>query len=186
MINTAKKARDNVLVGSAYLSKGIECYRQKKHNAALDNYLIANNFISRTNDKYLIFKVKYNIAHIKYYLGFYDEAISLFRECIDYFEEDNDRAYLNSLHSIGLCYNKIGNYGLCTEINDKGILEGKKLNNSEMKVYFIHSEGINQYYKNNYASAIQRLTYSLTAIRKKKDFANESVAYFYIGKVIGI
>jgi tetratricopeptide (TPR) repeat protein len=182
MVYTAKKSRDNALIGSAYLSKGIVYYTQKKHTHALDNYLIANNFISRTNDQYLTHKVKYNIANIKYYLGFYDEAISLFRECIDYFKEDNARAYLNSLHSLGLCYNRIGNYGLCTETNEKGILEGRRLSNKEMEGYFVHSEGINQYFKNNYADAIKKITYSLSAIRENKDFANEAVGYFYIGK----
>lgn len=182
MIYAAKKAMNNTLIGSAYLSKGILYYTQKKHTYALDNYLIANNYISKTNDKYLTYKVKYNIAHIKYYLGFYDEAISLFRECINYFKEDNTRAYLNSLHSLGLCYNKIGNYGLCTETNEKGIGEGRRLANKEMEGYFIHSEGVNQYFKNNYASAIKNITNSLPAIRENKDFANEAVGYFYIGK----
>lgn len=182
MIYTAKKANDNALIGSAYLSKGIVYYGQKKHKHALDNYLVADNYISKTSDKYLTYKVKYNIAGVKYYLGFYDEAISLYTECIDYFNEKNSRAYLNSLHLLGLCYNRIGNYGLCTEINEKGIQEGIRLDNNEMKDYFIHSEGINQYFKNNYTTAIKKITYSIPAINKNKDFANESVGYFYIGK----
>lgn len=182
MIYTAKKSMDNALIGSAYLSKGIVYYAQKKHNYALDNYLIANNFISKTNDKYLIYKTKYNIAHIKYYLGFYDEAIFLFRECIDYFKKGDSRGYLNSLHSLGLCYNRIGNYGLCTETNEKGIAEGRRLNNDEMEGYFNYSEGVNQYFRGNYAAAIKKITYSLSTIRKNKDFANEAVGYFYIGK----
>ncbi|WP_369764976.1 AraC family transcriptional regulator [Flavobacterium sp. WC2429] len=182
MIYTAKKSMDNALIGAAYLSKGIVYYAQKKHNYALNNYLIANNFISKTKDNYLIYKVKYNIASIKYYLGFYDEAISLFRECISYFKDENARAYLNSLHLMGLCYNKIGNYGQCSETNERGLAEGKRLDNNEMESYFIHSEGINQYFKNNYATAIKKISYSLAVIKKKKDFANESVGYFYIGK----
>jgi AraC-like DNA-binding protein len=182
MIYTAKKANDNALIGSAYLSKGIVYYGQKKHKHALDNYLVADNYISKTSDKYLTYKVKYNIAGVKYYLGFYDEAISLYTECIDYFKEKNSRAYLNSLHLLGLCYNRIGNYGLCSEINEKGIQEGIRLDNNEMKDYFIHSEGINQYFKNNYTSAIKKIAYSIPTINKNKDFANESVGYFYIGK----
>jgi AraC-like DNA-binding protein len=182
MIYAAKKSKDNALIGSAYLSKGIVYYGQKKLKYALDNYLIADNYISSTEDKYLIYKVKYNIGNIKYYLGFYDEAISLFVECRDFFKGKNDRAYLNSLHLLGLCYNKIGNYGLCSEINEKGIQEGLRLENNEMRDYFIHSEGINQYFKNNYAAAIKKITQSLPAINKNKDFANESVGYFYIGK----
>ncbi|SHM51693.1 AraC family transcriptional regulator [Flavobacterium saccharophilum] len=182
MIYAAKKANDNALIGSAYLSKGIVYYGQKKHKHALDNYLVADNYISKTSDKYLTYKVKYNIAGVKYYLGFYDEAISLYTECIDYFKEKNSRAYLNSLHLLGLCYNRIGNYGLCSEINEKGIQEGIRLDNNEMKDYFIHSEGINQYFKNNYNTAIKKIAYSIPTINKNKDFANESVGYFYIGK----
>jgi AraC-like DNA-binding protein len=182
MVYTAKKTMDNALIGSAYLSKGIIYYSQKKHNYALDNYLIANNYISKTNDKYLIYKTKYNIAQIKYFLGFYDEAISLFRECIVYFKENSVGGYLNSLHSLAICYNRIGNYGLCTDTNLLGIAEGKRLANDEMQEYFIHSEGVNQYFRGNYALAIKKITYALPTIHKYKDFANEAVGYFYIGK----
>jgi AraC-like DNA-binding protein len=182
MVYTAKKTMDNALIGSSYLSKGIIYYSQKKHNYALDNYLIANNYISKTNDKYLIYKTKYNIAQIKYFLGFYDEAISLFRECIGYFKENSVGGYLNSLHSLGICYNRIGNYGLCTDTNLLGIAEGRRLDNNEMRDYFIHSEGVNQYFKGNYALAIKKITYALPTIHKYKDFANEAVGYFYIGK----
>lgn len=182
MIQTARKSYDNKLIGSSYLSKGIVYYAGKEHKKALDNYLIADNFISKTNDKYLIYKVKYNIASIKYFLGFYDEAISLLIECIDYFKDENTRAYLNSLHLLGLCHNRIGNYGFCSEINKKGIEEGERLSNNEMKNYFIHSEGINQYFKDNYAEAIKKINFSIPSIKKSKDFGNESVGYFYIGK----
>lgn len=182
MIYTAQKSGDNALIGSAYLSKGIVYYAQKKHKYALDNYLLANNFISKTNNKYLIYKVKYNIANLKYFLGFYDEAIALFKQCITYFKEENTRAYLNSIHLLGLCYNKIGNYGLCSETNEKGLAEGKRLSNNKMEPYFTHSEGINQYFKNNYAKAIKKITSSLTVLKQNGDFANESVGYFYVGK----
>lgn len=182
MVYTAKKSKDNALIGSAYLSKGIVYYSQKKHDYALDNYLIANNYISKTNDKYLIYKTKYNIAHIKYFLGFYDEAISLFRECIGYFKGNSVGGYLNSLHSLGICYNRIGNYGLCTDTNLLGITEARRLANDEMRDYFTHSEGVNQYFRGNYALAIKKITYAMPAIHKNEDFANEAVGYFYIGK----
>lgn len=182
MIYTARKSGNDALIGSAYLSKGIVFYSFKKDKQALDHYLIADNFISKTNDEYLIYKVKYNIAQIKYYLGFYDEAVSLFKQCMEYFSTRNARAYLNSLHCLGLCYNRMGNYGLCSEINEKGIQEGQRLSNEDMKVYFMHSEGINQYFKNNYSDALKNINASIPQIIKNKDFANESVGYFYLGK----
>lgn len=182
MIYVAKKSKADALIGSSYLSKGIVYYGKKQLQDALDNYIIANNFISKTNDKYLIYKVKYNIAVIKSYLGFYDEAISLLKECIVYFKDNGTRPYLNSLHSLGLCYNKIGDYGQCSQTNTLGLSESVRLQNKDMVPYFIHSEGINQYFKHNYATAIKNLQASLELIIKNKDFASESIANFYIGK----
>jgi len=182
MIYIAKKSKVDELIGSSYLSKGIVYYGKKQLQNALDNYIIANNFISKTNDKYLIYKVKYNIAVIKSYLGFYDEAISLLKECIVYFKDNGTRPYLNSLHSLGLCYNKIGDYGQCSQTNAFGLSESERLQNKDMIPYFLHSEGINQYFSNNYSTAITNLKASLESIIQNKDFASESIANFYIGK----
>ncbi|RBN49460.1 AraC family transcriptional regulator [Flavobacterium psychrolimnae] len=182
MIYAAKKRKDAALIGSAYLSKGIVFYSQKKLSNALDNYIIANNYIAKTNDAYLIHKVKYNMGQVKYYLGFYDEAISLLTECVAYYKNENPRPYLNSLHSLGLCYNKIGNYGLCTETNKIGISESKRLKTLEMTPYFIHSDGINEYFMKNYDVAIKKIESSLIEINQKKDYANVAVGNFYIGK----
>lgn len=182
MINYAKKSKDNALIGSTYLTKGVIYYSLKQHNYALDNYIIANNYISKTADSYLTHKLKYSIALVKYYLGYYDEAISLLKQCAAYFKDDHPRAYLNSLHSLGLCYNRVGNLGLCSATNALGLEECKDLSIPEMEVYFIHSEGINEYSKNNFAYSIKKIDSSIEELKEKKDFANESVGYFYIGR----
>lgn len=178
----AKKSKDIALIGTAYLTKGIVHYDRKEHTKALDNYLIADKYISQTDDSYAIHKVKYAIAQTKYYLGFYHEAIALLKECFKYFESENDRAYLNSIHSLGLCYNKVNNYKLSSYYNKLGLEESKKLGNSEMDVYFNHSEGINHYYKKEYTQAITKLKKVLPGLKNKNDFANETVANFYIAK----
>lgn len=182
MVAAARQTKDIELIGSAYMTKGIVQYDCKEQIKALDNYLIADKYISQTTNQYLIYKIKYGIAQTKYYLGFYDEAISLLRECIDYFKDENDRAYLNSIHCLGLCYNRIGNYEWSTLTNQMGIDEGKKLEDTGMEFYFNHSEGVNQCSKRNYTVAIKKLTSALPGVTNLKDFANESVAYFYIGK----
>lgn len=182
MVYAAKKSEDKVLIGSAYLSKGIEYYALKQQSNALDNFIVADSYISQTTNMYLIHKLKYHIALVKYYLGYYDEAVSLLRECIVYFKTENPRAYLNSLHSLGLCYNKIGNYGLCSQTNELGIVECNKLDIKEMEVYFIHSQGINDFFQKNYATAIKSIESSIEGLKEKKDFGNESVGYFYMGK----
>lgn len=97
----AKRCNDNAAIGAAYMTKAIAHYERKEMVEALDNYLLADQYVTRTTDRYLIHKLKYGIGLTKYQLGFYDEAIALFRECTSYFEEENDRAYLNSLHMLG-------------------------------------------------------------------------------------
>jgi len=182
MVYSAKKSNNDILIGSAFLTKGIVYYSLKQHSSALDNFIIANSYISKTNDDYLKYKLKYHIALTKLYLGYYDEAISLLKECISYFKKDKPRPYLNSLHSLGLCYNRKGNFGLCTETNMLGLKESKELGIKEMEVYFNHSEGINDYFTKNYTSAIKNIQSTIEELKEKKDFGNESAGYFYIGK----
>lgn len=181
-VYAAKKTNNNTITGSAYLSKGIAYYALKQHNYALDNYITANRYLANSTDKYLIHKLKYHIGLVKYYLGYYDEAISLLKQCMSYFKNKNPQPYLNSLHFLGVCYNKIGEYGLCGETNNFGLAECKKLKIPEMEVYFIHSQGINDYFKSNYTSSIKNISSSIEGLKEKNDFGNESVGYFYIGK----
>ncbi|MBZ4036707.1 AraC family transcriptional regulator [Flavobacterium sp. 17A] len=182
MVLAAKKSNDDEIIGSAYLSKGIAYYGQKRLKEAMDIYLIADQYVKKTGDNYLIYKTRYHIAQIKYYLGFYEEAIEIFKDCLNYFKRGNVRAYLNSLHSLGVCYNMVGNHGLCTSVNETGIAEGIRTGNFDMEPYFTHSEGVNQFMIHNYPIAIKKIQSSLSGIRKNKDFANETVGYFYIGK----
>lgn len=182
MVMAAKKSNDNSIIGSAYLSRGVAYYGQKRLRKAMDSYLIADQYISKTDDGYLIHKTKYQIAQIKFYLGYYHEAISLFNQCIAYFKDNDARAYLNSLHSLGACYKMVGNHGMSTEINRLGIAEGKRTGNLDMQHYFVQSEGINQCMIHNYDTALQKLQSSLPAIRDNNDFSNEMVSDFYIGR----
>ena len=182
MVVAAKNSKDNKIIGSAYLSKGIAYHRQKKLTEAMDLYIIADKYISKANNPDLEHKTKYQIGQIKYYLGYYEEAISIFKECIDYYKTTNVRAYLNSLHLLGLCYNMIGDHGLCTAINEQGIAEGRRRGNLEMASYFLHSEGVNQSAIHNYSVGIKTIESALPQIKSNNDFANEAVGYFYIGK----
>lgn len=182
MVTAAEKSNDNEIIGSAYLSKGVAYYGQKQLKEAMNNYLIADGYISKTNDEYLAYKTKYQIGQIKLYLGYYNEAISLFKQCIVYFKNENVRAYLNSLHSLGACYKMVGNHDLCTSVNETGITQGINTGNLDMESYFMQSEGINQSMIHNYAISLDKLQASLPAIRAGKDFSNEMVSYFYMGK----
>lgn len=182
MLVAAKKTNDNALIGSSYLTRGIVAYSGLEQRKALDDFIMADEYVSKTNDQYLTYKVKYQIAQTKYYLGFYQEAISLLKECIRYFESENDRAYLNALHMLALCYNSTSNYILSTKTNNDGLRLAADYEIYEMTPYFTQSEGVNQYSKGNYTTAINLLSKSIPPIAKYHDFPNVMVSNFYIGK----
>lgn len=185
MINTAKNANDIKLIGSAYLTKGTAYYKLKKYKKALDLYLLANKYIVQTNDDYLKYKLKYNIALVKHDSRHYGEAISLLTECLNYFKinEKQPWPYLNTLHLISRCHFRMKNYGLSLKTTQLGIAEGKRLKDTSREVYFIQTEGMSHCLMTNYALAIQELDTSLKIIREEKDdFANVVLGYFYLGK----
>ena len=182
VIYAAKHTKDKDLIGSAYLTKGIVYYDMTDYNNALDNYLIANEYIIQSKDNYLIHKTKYNIAQIKYYLGYYDEAISLLQESADYFKEEDDIPYITALHSMALCYIRLERFDQSTNINELGIKEATRLEFYNAIPRFVNSEGINQYFKRNYAVSIAKLNETLPSFVKNKDFAGETVTNFYLGK----
>ena len=176
------KSKDNGLIGNAYLTKGVIYYNQKELKKALDFYIQANAFLQLTNDEYAIYKVKYSIAHTKYYLGFYEEAIAIFKECKEYFKEENDRAYLNTIHSLGLCYTKTGEITKSSTMNEHGLKMSTELENEEMVVYFKLSEGVNRYFTKEYKQAINQINNCIAELENKNDWANLTVAHFYIAK----
>jgi len=182
MVYAAMQSKSDNLIGSAYLSKGIAYYSFKRHELALENYFLAQPYIENSGDEYLKYKLKYNIAHVKYYLGKNDDAITLFNSCLEYFKENNGRAYLNTLHSLGLCYTKAGNYGKSEAIVGLGLKEASRLDDHSMDPYFLHLDGQNNYFERNYDLAIQKLEKSIPFIEQEDDYANVAVANFYIGK----
>ena len=180
MLYAAELTRNNEMIGSALLTKGIVYYSGKDHNKALDSYLAANRLIAGGNDDYLKYKTQYNIALVKYYLGFYNEAVSILLKCSEYFKGDNSRAYLNCLHCLSLCYTRLGSYNQSADINKLAVTESNRLADFSMISYLKHSEGVNDYFRKLYAGAISKLQSTLPELEKQKDFANLAVAYFYI------
>src|SRR5690606_35664426 len=143
MIYTARQSGDPVLIGASYLTKGITYYGKKEISEAFDNCIMAYDYLKDTDAEYEKHKTIYMIGQVKYYLGYYNQAIDIFKQCLSYFKTANDRGYLNSLHSLGLCYNRMGNYGLSSQINMLGLAEAERFNNHSMDMYFKHCEGVN-------------------------------------------
>lgn len=182
LLSSAITTKDDEIIGSAYLTIGAAHYDNKEYTKALNEYILANNYIVKTDNKYLIHKVKYTIALTKYFLGYYEEAIALLNQCLNYFKEENDLAYIKSMHAIGLCYTQVNRYDLATYYNETGIDLANKFEIPSMIPYFNNAEGINRCKQKQYQKAIQLLLESVKGIEEKKDYANQITTWFCLGK----
>ena len=196
-IASANNSSNNELIVTAHMTKGTLIYFYfKKYRTALDEYLKAYNYSKKTDDKYRQHTIIYHIGVIKSYLGYYPEALENFRNCITYFEPlanntnlhpnlifNNKRAYYNSLHQAIICYRNLGNFKVADSLIDVGL--SKTYGSKEFSLehaYFQKCKGIVDYHNKSYQESINLLNKALPEIKKNKDFAWESVSYFYLGK----
>jgi AraC-like DNA-binding protein len=133
---------------------------------------------------------------VKSYLGYYKDALEHFKNCISYFEPlsndkmlhpnlifNNKKGYYNSLHQAIICYRNLGNYKTADSLIKVGL--SKTYGSKEFSLehaYFQKCKGIVYYHNKLYQESINLLKKALPEIKNNKDFAWESVSFFYLGK----
>jgi len=195
-IYVAMASKNDSLLSSAYLSKGIVYYFYlKKYKLALHEYLKAFAKNKMNKDPYYRNKINYHIGVVKSYIGYYQDALSDFEEARDFFENEikkdlhpnvmygNQRGYINTLHQMAVCYRNLHNFKMSDSIVKIGITSTwKNAEYQQEHSYFLKEEGINRYQKKDYAGAVKSLQNSLHDLVSINDFAWLSVSYAYLGK----
>lgn len=195
-IVAAQLSKKNDLIGNAYTGKGIVYYfNYRKFQPALDEYIMANKYLTNAEDPFLKYQNLYHIGVVKSYLGYYAEALSIFEECIGYFEPlskskihpnllfNNQKGYVNSLHQEIVCYQALGNYKKSKELIDKGFaILPNDVEFSSERSYFEKSKGVQFFHQQKYQDAIREFDNSISGLIKKNDFTWLSAVYYYRGK----
>ena len=195
-IATAKRTKNDSLLSSAYLSKGIIYYFNfKKYKLALDDYLKAFKNNKACRDKYYINKINYHIGVVKSYIGYYDDALQDFSEAKNFFsvEIKKDmhpnkmrgilRGYYNTIHQMAVCYRNLNDFKKADSLVRIGL--SGTLRNSFLKQeysYFLKEQGINRFHQKDYTAAVKSLQDSLPNLINVNDFAWLTVCYSYLGK----
>jgi len=181
MINNSKKAYANsYILAFSYYRKGYYFCAKRKYKFALDNYILADKYLNKNENEKLYYTIQFDIALIKSSLLNYKESLPAFIEFHNYCEKTNDIDNLTAIYAIAESYNRLDNIKLSkhyTEYGKKLCLSLKDTNQYEK---FILCEGMNLYKERKYLKAIKSLKNTLSKI--KNDFANYSIASFYIGK----
>ncbi|PUV24402.1 helix-turn-helix domain-containing protein [Sphingobacterium athyrii] len=195
-IHVAVAKKDDSLLSSAYLSKGVVYYFYlKKYKLALNEYLKAFEKNKKNKDPYYRNKIKYHISVVKSYIGYYKESLSELEEARSFFENEikremhpnlmfgNQRGYNNTLHHMAVCYRNLRNFKKSDSLVALGLANTSK--NEAYKQehsYFLKEDGIRKYRKKDYDGAIKTFQSALPTLIDINDFAWLTVTYSYLGK----
>jgi AraC-like DNA-binding protein len=186
-LNIAKKSKNAKLLTIAYLNRGIIYMDESKHQKALDDILIANQYSIKIDDEYFNNKTKYYMAQNKIYLGLYEEANLELNSCMNFFKDnlnnsnygkDYQQFYIYSMMSYIDTNTRIGKQIENTKLIKEIIYYLKKNKLDNYIPYFISSEGTDAYYSGNYHLAITKLS---QALRLYNDYWPHFVEVFYLG-----
>jgi AraC-like DNA-binding protein len=186
-LNIAKKSQNAKLLTIAYLNRGIIYMDESKHQKALDDILIANQYSIKIDDEYFNNKTKYYMAQNKIYLGLYEEANLELNSCMIFFKDnlnnsnygkDYQQFYIYSMMSYIDTNTRIGKQIENTKLIKEIIYYLKKNKLDNYIPYFISSEGTDAYYSGNYHLAITKLS---QALRLYNDYWPHFVEVFYLG-----
>ncbi|MDR6513678.1 helix-turn-helix domain-containing protein [Chryseobacterium camelliae] len=195
-IYVAMAKKDDSLLSSAYMSKGIVYYFYfKKYKLALNEYLKAFDKNKNNKDPYYRNKLNYHIGVVKSYIGYYRDALDDFEEGREFFESEiqkyqhpnlmygNQRGYLNTIHQMVVCYRKLGENKKADSLIALGLFKSSK--NTDYKQehsYFLKEEGIRRFRNKDYKGAVSTISAALPGIFDAKDFAWLTVAYSFLGR----
>ncbi|WP_312508918.1 AraC family transcriptional regulator [Chryseobacterium culicis] len=195
-IAVAVKLKNDSLLSSAYLSKGVVFYFNfKKYKLALNEYLKAFEKNRNSTDPYYTNKINYHIGVVRSYVGYYQEALGDFESARKFFECEirkdihpnlifgNQRGYYNTLHQMAVCYRNLKDHKKADSLVKLG-LNGTYKNPDYLQEYsyFLKEQGINSFFQKDYPAAIRSLQSSLQGMIKVNDFAWLTVCYAYLGR----
>lgn len=147
----AEQSNDSIILGNAYLTRGLNFNGRREYDKALSDYLIAEKYLYKSDDGYAKNKLLFSIGQIKNYLGMTDEAILMIDSANHYFsklETKNDSSfYLYSLNSLKKIQVNLGNYDKATQMYHQGKAVNTVFKNDLIESLLDLYEGFNQYKK---------------------------------------
>lgn len=194
LINYALTLNDIKAVGTAYNVKSYAAYRNKSYKTALEYGLKAENYLKKADDEYSLNKVKGSIGSIYYHLEEYEKSEKATKEALSYYQSklqdssnayNNLRGYISNVFSLSkTIFHQQKNDTLQLLLRD-GYAAIAKLTSKDQALETAYFDLINGMYNHrikNYPLSDSLLTTSLAPIQTNGDFANEHLAYLYLGK----
>lgn len=191
LLKLSIKKQNVKYMGLAYNKLALVYYMERDMEQSLHYELLAEKQLAKTNDLYNLNKSRYGIGSIYYFLGDYEKALSFFTQTASYYKNQNSyndlRGYINSIRYIGRCYFNLHNYLEVENVLKIGFKQKERLKPRHQELnnaYFSLLNGQNLFAQKQYKTSLEQLQKALPVIKNNDDFANEHLAYLYIGKTL--
>lgn len=188
LLKLSIKKQDVKYMGLAYNKLALVYYMERDMEQSLHYELLAEKQLAKTNDLYNLNKSRYGIGSIYYFVGNYEKALSFFTQTASYYKKQNSyndlRGYINSIQYKAKCYQLL-KFSESEKIFDTLNSINKKLKKHHFEIenaYLSLLKGQNLYIQKQYKASLEQMQKALPVIINNDDFANEHLAYLYIGK----
>jgi len=188
----SRNLNNNMYPFLAYEEKAKMYYHAFNYKKAFDYYLKSTEEAKKYNKELEYHEGLRRMVMLKVFVGEYESSIVNLKKCYAYFSQTKDEMPMNYLYTIHLlsdAYTNLKQLDSASAINRIGYKDSDILGVPDFKSEFVFLEGINQYEKGNYQAAKDSLQKSIPEMAKGKapeDIANESIAYFYLGKTLSV
>lgn len=186
LLKLTKKNKHTRYPTLAYLEKGNYYFQVKNFRSALDNYILANDYVTfYTGELKLKSLIDYNIGLIKGRLGRNKEALEIFKS--NWEETKNDKKNvedrLEAIYSLSDSYMKNRKFDSSSYYNNLGVKESILNQKYFLQNQFILNEGIVKYKQGLYNTSLDSLNKVLLFFEKNKHDNELIETYYYLGKV---
>ncbi len=191
IIAITKNKQNRDYPASAYYYKAQYFLLEERNiKKTLANLNLARNYAKLNNNINLLNRIDYYVGIVRSeHLNEKEKAIEIFKKCAQFYSSKTDDhfnyRYLYTIHSIAETFIGLKKYDSATYYNNLGYSissNNKNPNIVPMKAYFTLCEGINQYTRKKYPSAIDSINTALSSIIEFEDKSNILDSYFYLGK----
>ena len=167
----------------AYRSKAIYYHNKGDLKEAINYYLLLNKSAKNEKNEQLVADSNYSLGTIKRVIGEYEDALRLYRENISYTKKNkNNKNYLLTMIALSNIFYELKEIDSANYYNKLGVSESIKLKDSSSYHHFSSNQGIIEFLKGNYSSAIDSLKRHMPYFESKNDLKNLSYVYYYLGK----
>ncbi len=159
-------------LAKGYLQKGIQLYYLARYTEALDQYLIANKYFTKQQDKFHLLKVNHYIGLLKNAADQEREALPIFKKNILFFKNEYSKKrhqdqYFKSLFALADSYIRNNKIDSALIVNTIGIKESL-IHKNNLYPYFLLSFGGARSLKKEYKGALDSLIKGSNLIQTKK------------------